>query len=286
MALRPRERPEPTSSTRGRAGRGLALVSETLPDFSLDGYAKLLQSLRSAGYRLAPAGAMRAAEPSPTVYLRHDVDLHILHIDRIARIEAELGVGATYYVALTQPYNALSPDNVMILRELICLGHELGLHYDLTCYPVDFEAALERLESEISVLERFITTKVRSICMHQPHTGHENLFASCDRWLNPHDPRLQEGLLYVSDSCRGWRDESLLACFGANPPHRVMLNTHPELWLDGAILARERYLERIVLPNSIAQQSRYIDDTVRTAWRNHTGGRAHDARVAAARASM
>lgn len=254
-----------------------------LPDFGLDGYASLISRLRNAGYHFAPAGSMGSADSSQTFYLRHDVDLHLLHVDRMAELEAELGVSATYYVALTQPYNVMSSENVAIIRRLVSLGHELGLHYDLVCYPTDPDAALERLAWEVSVLERVGDTAVRSICMHQPQTGLENMFAIGGRWLNPHDPRLAKGLLYVSDSCRGWRDESLLRCFGDDPPARVMLNTHPEVWLNGEIIERERYLDDVVLNHAVEQTRRYIDETVRSLWRRHPGGRAHDARVNDAR---
>lgn len=260
-----------------------SVVPYELPDFSLDGYASLIGRLRDAGYRFAPAGSMRSAESSPTFYFRHDVDLHLLHVDRMAEVEAEFGVSATYYVALTQPYNVLSSENVAILRRLVALGHELGLHYDLVCYPTEPDAALERLAWEVSVLSQVSDTTVRSICMHQPHTGLENLFAIGGRWLNPHDPRLAKGLVYISDSCRAWRDESLLRCLGGDPPERVMLNTHPELWLDGTIVERARYLEDVVMLHASEQSRRYIDETVRLLWRSHAGGRVHDARLAGAR---
>lgn len=282
--MTPQEWPD-RDSWEGRApGRPLTLVPDSLPDFSLASYAHLVRSLRDAGYRFAPIGSMRSVEERRSVYLRHDIDLHLLHVDRMAELEANLGVRATYYVALTQPYNVHSSENVAILRRLVALGHELGLHYDLTCYPTDPDAALEHLTWEVSVLERTGDTTVRSICMHQPHTGHENLFATTDRWLNPHDPRLERDLIYVSDSCRAWRDESLLRCLRPYPPHRVMLNTHPELWLDGTISGRERYLENVVLGNAVRQTERYIDETVRAAWRHHSGARAHDARRVAAAA--
>ncbi len=254
-----------------------------LPEFGLEGYADLIGRVRDAGYLFAPAGEMRSEVRRRTFYLRHDIDLHLLHVDRMAEVEAGLGARATYYVALTQQYNVLSAENVAILHRLVALGHQVGLHYDLVCYPSDPDAALERLDWEVGVLARCCGAEVSSICMHQPHTGLENLFAIGGRYLNPHDPRLARGLVYVSDSCRAWRDETLLRCLGSDPPDRVMLNTHPELWLDASILERERYLDGVVMPNATRQASLYLDGTVRELWRNHAGGRVHDARVLGAR---
>lgn len=252
-----------------------------MPAFSLEAYRELLQGLEAAGYSFGLIGDMRKVEACRTAYLRHDIDLHLLHVDQIAAVEAALGLSATYYVALTQLYNVHSPGNAAILRRLLEMGHELGFHYDLTCYPRDQRLACEQLAFDVATLERLAGAQVRSICMHQPHTGDLDIFLTCDKWVNPHDPRYQEGLMYVSDSCRGWRDESLLECLSSDGPSRVLLNTHPELWLDGTIVNRERYLDEVVLRNSVTPTLNYLNDTVRSLWRVHRGARAHDARVAA-----
>jgi hypothetical protein len=257
-------------------------TAQFLPQFSLEGYAHLISWLRAGGYEFAPVSLMQSDPARRTVYLRHDVDLHLLYVDRMAQLEDHLGVTATYYVALTQPYNILSPCNRDILKTLVTLGHEVGLHYDVTTYPTDATEALRHLKHEVAVLEWAIAAPVRSICMHQPHVGHLDPFLTGSDWLNPHDPSLEKERLYISDSCRAWRDTSLLLCRGEVPPHRVMLNTHPELWLDSNVSDRERYLDTVVMKNALEQTKRYLDQTVRTVWRTHDAPRAHDARLAAA----
>jgi hypothetical protein len=50
----------------------------------------------------------------------------------MAQVEADLGVRATYYVALRSPfYNPLSHAGAALVRELADLGHALGVHVDL-----------------------------------------------------------------------------------------------------------------------------------------------------------
>jgi hypothetical protein len=260
------------------------MSTDPLPQFSLDSYEDLLSRLRRAGYDLRPIFAMRDQPRSRTVYLRHDIDLHLLHVDCMADREARLGISSTYFVAVSQHYNVLTRDNIGIVRRLVGLGHEVGLHYDLASYPTEPGAALGHLQWEVSVLERATAAPVQSICMHQPHMGGHDPFLINNRWLNPHDPRVAKEMVYISDSCRAWRDTSLLLlCRRATRPARVMLNTHPELWLDGTIENRERYLEEIVMRNAVQQTERYLSDTVRGVWRTHAAGRAHDAREATAR---
>lgn len=252
-----------------------------MPEFSLEGYHRLLIDLIGAGYRLEPVSMMPEPVAGRTAYLRHDIDLHIPGVDRIAEIEAVLGVRSTYYVLLTQHYNPVFPQNRTVLRHIAELGHEIGLHYDLTTYPVDEAAALRHLLWECSVLEAVVGKPVKTISMHQPYEGRPDILRQVPGLVHPHDPRLAEGLLYVSDSCRAWRDESLLQCFGPDAPQRLLFLAHPELWLAGAVTDRMRFLSDVVRPNALRQHEEFIDTTVRCVWERHQGPRLHDAREAA-----
>jgi hypothetical protein len=249
-----------------------------LPRFGLDDYEALLRSLKTAGYEFRPVTALASYSGGKVVYLRHDVDLHLALVEQMAEIEAKMGRAATYYVLLTSHYNVLYPENQSILHHLVELGHEIGLHYDMGTYPEDREQARAHLDWEVSVLSKVVGKPVRTICMHQPHQGHPDPFRELDEYIHPHDPRYQHNLLYISDSCRAWRDESLLTCFGPNPPWRVMLSIHPELWLDGSIADRFVYLNEVLLENGLRQSRRYFEETVRQVWERHPATKLHDAR--------
>ena len=249
-----------------------------LPQFDLREYEVLLRQLAAHGYVFRPIDELKAAVDAPTVYMRHDVDIHIAGVEEMAALEASLGICATYYVMVSQHYNVLSPDNRRILRTVAGLGHEIGLHYDLESYPTNAVQAEESLNWEIAVLERAVGAPVKTISMHQPHNGLPDPFLMLDEFVNPRDPRYQDGLLYVSDSCRAWRDESLLACFSRNSPRRVMILCHPELWLDGAVSSRMLYLNQVLLKNAVRQYREYLQQTVRQIWATHPGPRMHDER--------
>lgn len=252
-----------------------------LPAFSVPAYARLLDDLSEAGYRTAPVSRMRDAGAGPVAYLRHDIDIHVPGVERVARVEAERGHRATFYVLLTQHYNPFYPPNAAVLREIVALGHEVGLHYDLTTYPEDPEAARARLDEEVERLAGLVGQPVTTVSMHQPWGGRPDPFRQLAGYVHPHDPRLAAGLLYVSDSCRAWRDESLLRCFGPDRPRRLLLLTHPEVWLDGAVGDRTGYLETVLLPNAARQATEFVDVTVRDVWATHPGPPLHDARQAA-----
>ena len=251
-----------------------------LPAFSVEDYERLLVGLADAGRTLRPVSEMALDQPGPSAYLRHDIDLHLPGIERMAETEAMLGARSTWLVLPTQHYNPLHPENRAILRHLVDLGHEIGLHYDLSTYPLDAAAARQHLDWEISLVSRIAGTPVRCISMHQPYEGRDDVFRSGSGYIHPHDPAFGTDLVYVSDSCRAWRDERLLDCLRPDGPRRLLLLTHPELWLDGSITDRTAYLDTVLAPNTAAQQVRFVDHTVRGVWARHPGPPLHDAREA------
>jgi hypothetical protein len=240
-----------------------------LPDFGSADYQRLLGDLGTAGYALRPVTAMRldgGNGTGRTAYLRHDVDFHIQLVEPLAEVEQRAGVRATYYVLLSQHYNAWQRDNRSVLRRLVDMGHEVGLHYDLETYPTDPEAARSQLRREVETLEMLVQEPVRTVVMHQPSLGGADIFLSVDEYVHPHDPRAGDGLMYVSDSCRGWRDDTLLRCWTDEAPPRLLLNTHPELWLAPEITDPLEYLDFLVDASSLPYR-RFIDTEVRASWR-------------------
>jgi hypothetical protein len=243
-------------------------------------YEGLIGDLLANGYVPRPVEEISDPGDGQVLYLRHDVDLHITGIDQIGRIEAQFGASATYYIPLTMPFNPLYPRNATILRELVAMGHRLGLHYDLTAYPEGELNARARLDREAAALGEISGVMPRTICLHNPSVHGEDRFRVVDGYINPHDPRYADGLLYISDSCRAWRDEELLRCFGESPPQRLLLNTHPELWLGGFDEDREMFLEGTLLENALEQPRAYLDE-VRSGWETHAAPAMERARIRA-----
>lgn len=239
-------------------------------------YRDLLADAIAAGYAAAPVEAMPAWRGGRTLYLRHDVDVHIEGIDVIADAEAELGVGATYFVPLTLPFNPAYRPNRDVLRRVVALGHRIGLHYDLAAFPET--DARQRLDQDAARLSEIVEAPVESIVMHNPGTGGRDLFAERPGpYVHPH---AYEGVVYVSDSCRAWRDDTLLTLFGSDPPLRLLLNTHPELWLGDGTESRDAFLAGTLLRHAAGSHVRYVEEEIRRAWAAHPGPALHDAREA------
>jgi len=248
-------------------------------DFSLTTYSWLLKKLNDCDFCFRQISEInKVDEIQKIVYLRHDIDLHISMVKELAQLESALKISAIYYVPLTLHFNVLYPENRQTLRHLIELGHKIGLHYDLETYPGDYIKARKHLDLEVDILSQIVGQSVKTITMHAPYKGQPDPFRMIDEYVNPHDPRYQKDLLYVSDSCRAWRDESLLACFSSNPPRRLLLTIHPELWLDGTIEDRMTYLNEVLIEKGTCQHRNYFDKDVRKVWLTHPAPRLHDER--------
>jgi hypothetical protein len=227
-----------------------------MPEFSHSDYRLLLESLVEAGYRVRSVSTMGEPLDGPTVYLRHDVDFHLVGQDVMAEIDNEVGVESTFFILVSGHYNPFLHENRTIIERIAELGCEVGLHYDLRDYPLDLSVARQHLEFEADLVERLSGQPVTSICMHEPSAGHDDFFRSTDVYVHPHDLRWGEGLEYISDSCRAWRDERLLECFTEERPTRLLLNVHGELWLEPCVPDRIEYLQEVSAPTATASSNR------------------------------
>jgi hypothetical protein len=249
-----------------------------LPDFNIDSYEQVLLSLKKNSYQFRTINEMKNSYENKTCYLRHDIDIHLYNIDKISTIECKLGIKATYFILLTSTYNILEPSNRRIIEKIISQGHEIGLHYDLMEYPIsDFSACESKLLLEVNLLENTFKIKISSIVMHQPHTGMPDVFKENSKYIHPHNPRWQSGMAYISDSCRAWRDETLLNCFGENSPKVLQINLHPEVWL-GTELNRIEFLNNTLYNNMCIGADNMLE-TIKKVWPTHVGLQSHDKRV-------
>ena len=251
-----------------------------LPSFDINDYRELLIDFIKDGRHFYPISSMGSMPDGKCIFLRHDVDLFLDGWLAMPQCENELGISATYYICLTQHYNIFHNENRSFLRQLIEMGHDIGLHYDVTTYPDDETKMSKHLEFEIGVLSAIVGKPIKTIVMHQPFKGNIDPFQSHEDYVNPNNPVYRNNLRYISDSCRAWRDEKLIECFGVNQPRLLMINLHPELWLEGRINNRIEYLENVLIKRSHISQKRYLDNTVRNIWLTHEAPKMHDLRAA------
>ena len=154
-----------------------------------------------------------------TLVTRVDVDLKLSTIPKILKIMSKHGIRATFFIRLHAPeYNPFSFENVLILKEILEHGHEIGYHSEIVdASHIWNEDASKILQRDIKILENYLEIDIKGIASHGGNTGLNNL----DFWKmnkptdfdclyeayeNSESFSLFHDSLYVSDSewCR-WK---------------------------------------------------------------------------------
>lgn len=135
-------------------------------DFTLKTYKKLLQAFNANAYELITFETYCANPPKGKfLILRHDVDEIAGNALKMAKLEHELGVRATYYFRIVKQSNR--PE---IIREIAKLGHEIGYHYeDLAFANGNLDLAKKTFEENLAYFRTFYP--VKTVCMHGSSTS-------------------------------------------------------------------------------------------------------------------
>jgi hypothetical protein len=188
-----------------------------------------------ATHRLVAFADLREGIPDERlVILRHDVDYVPEAALSLAREEASRGIRATYFLLLNGfYYNLLDPRYATVASQLVELGHEVGLHYDVNFLRRFPDGQWPRLmEMQAGVLATLSGEPVTTIAMHQPGLyGQDPLRHRTDLpFLNAYDDRFCRAMTYASDSCRAWRDATWELLSRGPLPKQLQLALHPLNW--------------------------------------------------------
>ena len=200
--------------------------------FSPSGYAELLDTITAYGYRTIGYDEAHTADKK-ALLLRHDIDFSMDYAHAMARIEADKGIRATYFVMLRSPvYSLLSRHSSRLLREIVAMGHHIGLHFDAAFEqgPERSQEAWLRFESE--TLSTLANTPVTAFSLHQPTQAMIDARITIEGMVNTYHPEHTQGFTYISDSNRDWRgkDPVALLATGGN----IQLLIHPMWWISPA----------------------------------------------------
>jgi hypothetical protein len=175
-------------------------------DFTMAKYTDLCEAIADSGYTPMTVRAYLEAQemPSRLVVMRHDVDASPRNEPRMALIESDFGIRATYYFRYRR--GVFQPD---VMRQIAGMGHEIGYHYEtLDKAKGDCEKAIELFKSELALLKE--VADIKTISMHgNPLTKWDNR----DLWRKydfKDSAILGEAylsfrnILYLSDTGRTW----------------------------------------------------------------------------------
>lgn len=176
-------------------------------DFTLKSYKTLMAAFQEAGYAFQTFGEfMESPMQGKTVVLRHDVDELAWNALKMAQLEHNLGVRATYFFRIVKQSNV--PE---VIRLIVDLGHEVGYHYeDLSLTDGDEEKAMALFEKNLAYFREYYP--VRSVCMHGSSTSkHDNRLLWKDHQLSDYglvgEPYLSvdfDKVFYLTDTGYAW----------------------------------------------------------------------------------
>ena len=186
--------------------------SKKMPcEFSLPHYQEILEKMQDR------AGT---ATERNEIIIAHDVDIFPAFALQMATLEHKLGIRATYYVLLhSEWYNALSPENMAIWKQIKGMGHELALHYDGN-YDGDLLAVHNAFCSMLDTNSRNVSQHLVGLTpdMHIPSTLQDR--AALVR---------QYSYKYIADSGGWWRN----GCICNHTDERLLFVCHPVWWARG-----------------------------------------------------
>jgi len=193
-------------------------------EYTYETFTNLISELKNLNYEFV----FFDSERNKSVILRHDIDWSPDRALKMAEIEAEMGIQATYFFMVTSPmYNLFAERTRSIVGEIEALGHEVSLHFSTHQYfksrPLD-ENLIKMINREIELLMRVTSTRPNAISFHMPPDY--VLGKKFDNFTNTYAPRFLDSA-YRADSSMRWRAEDPLA----KPlPDVIQYLIHPGLW--------------------------------------------------------
>ena len=226
-------------------------------DFTINKYKELVSALKDAGYEFMTfAEYVEGRRADKLVVMRHDVDRQVERARRLAEVENEMGVKASYYFR-----EKFIGDDVVCIASL---GHEVGYHYEeLVTEKGDVDKAYARFVRNIKKMRQ--VADVRTITMHGSPMSR---FDSKDMWRVYDykklgligEPQIDvdwSEMFYLTDTGRSWNgvsrrdkvaeralawkakgwvyektDDVIKALKEGRFPNCVMMTTHPQRWAD------------------------------------------------------
>jgi hypothetical protein len=203
-----------------------------MPDCSMSysHYRGILSAVLNAEYSFRTFGqGAPATQTEHVFYMRHDIDVDPYAALRMAQIEAEFGVRATYFFLPTAPYyNVMAPPVREVLREIENLGGDVQLHFDAGPFAGD---ALSDVEAEIECQSDWLShalesKEITAVSFHRPATA----VIGCDLtgFTSAYSPRFFGEMHYISDSAGSWRDGCVCSIIGRLKQIHCLI--HPVWW--------------------------------------------------------
>lgn len=187
--------------------------------------------------------AIRKSFEKPQLILRHDVDVSLKKALAMAEIEKEMGVYSTYMVIVDSLLYSLDDlQSKNILRNIVDMGHEVGVHFSLSDEARKKGINMRFLTGEIDKvcmrLEDIIKASVLSVSFHRPVPEFLYTDLKIGKRINVYAKELMRW--YLSDSKGAWRMGEPLPFLLRPKNNLLQLLIHPIWWDNISMKASDR----------------------------------------------
>lgn len=212
-------------------------------DFTLANYRRLVQMAVDKGFQFILHKDEFVPERKDVIW-RHDVEFEPDIALKMAKIEAEIGVKATYFFQTHSGYyNLFSTHFTNTFREIAKLGHHIGLHFDCRYWGINDESQLnEFITFDKEVFEKTLGVKIDTFSFHNttPFTQ------SCLEYrygglVNVYAKFFKEHYNYCGDSLGYWRFDRLEDVLNNEDVQHLQVLTHDGNWSEEVLSPRKRH---------------------------------------------
>lgn len=239
-------------------------------DFTESHYREILQLVKDTNR----ASVSYCSIPWGGKYLlwRHDIDISINRSVRLAEINAEHSVHSTFFVNIhSNFYNTFELAQARMLREIISMGHDIGVHFDGAFFgEIGQDEVASAIAKEANLLAELTGKPPVAVSFHNP--TRRMLTIDSPRLgglVNAYSQKLMTDAKYCSDSNGYWRHDRLADIVADSTVERLQVLTHPDWWMNSPMAPRNR-VHRAAYGRAVATMADY-DRTLADFGRRNMG---------------
>lgn len=216
-------------------------------DFTLENYRRLIKLALSKGFQFI-SYTENFVEERKDILWRHDVEFEPDIALKMAKIENEEGVRATYFFQLhCGLYNLFDRHYTEVFHKIKDLGHYIGLHFDCRYWGINDEKQLnDYIRFDADYLEKALGVKIEVFSFHNttPFTQ------SCLEYkygglINVYSSHFKKNFNYCGDSLGYWRFDRLEDVLNDDAVRHLQVLTHDANWSEEVLSPRKRFIKAI-----------------------------------------
>lgn len=214
-------------------------------DFTLSNYRRMLELALTQGFQFIGYTDDFVLDRKDVLW-RHDVEFEPDIALKMAGMEHDVGVKATYFFQLHCPYYNLFDEHYSkIFCQIKELGHHVGLHFDCRYWGISDESQLkDYIELDCAYFEKNFGVKLNAFSFHNTTPFTQScLDYKYGGLINVYSSYFKEHYNYCGDSLGYWRFDRLEEVLKDEKVCHLQALTHDANWSEEVMSPRKRFMK-------------------------------------------